>query len=177
MTITDFYPYIYVELPSDMRWTESAILALSSKIDEKSKNCQPVLKECVMRKKLYYANVDDKCKPKKFAFFKLSFYNLAERNMFMARLRRPFTLLGVGIIKLKFHEQNANQILQLVCTQNITTAGWIKFKGREVDDDDKETMCDREFIVKHKNMMQDTKCEIVPDPLLMGSILRSTLVM
>ena len=91
VTITDFFPYIYVELPSDMRWTEAAITALSNKLDEKCKQkikrgrgnipdkviqqgCTPVLKGCVMRKKLYYANVDNKCKPKKFPFFKLSFY-------------------------------------------------------------------------------------------------------
>ena len=95
LTITDFYPYIYVELPSEIKWTESAILSLSSKIQEKSGKCQPVSRECVMRKKLYYANVDDKCKPKKFPFFKLSFYNLSERNLFMAKLRRPFTISEV----------------------------------------------------------------------------------
>ena len=57
VVITDFTPYVYVELPISINWNDTRANMLGKKIDEICGKCKPLKKSLVMKKKLYYGNV------------------------------------------------------------------------------------------------------------------------
>lgn len=74
---------------------------------------------------------------------------------------------GVGGIKVKMHEQDANPILQLMSRRNLPSAGWIKFQGEEISGDDKQSYCHKEYQVSWKNLYKTNK-KINVNPLVMS---------
>ena len=57
VVITDFTPYVYVELPITINWNDTRANMLGKKIDEICGKYKPLKKSLVMKKKLYYGNV------------------------------------------------------------------------------------------------------------------------
>ena len=53
--ISDFYPYAYLELPSNINWTSALINSLSTRLDNIAESCRPIKKEYEKCKKLYFA--------------------------------------------------------------------------------------------------------------------------
>ena len=82
----------------------------------------------------------------------MAFATRAEIRTLSYKIRSAINIAGIGRVKLKMHEQDANETLQLVCRRNIPTAGWIKFRGARVKEDDMLTSCKHEFMVDWKNM-------------------------
>jgi DNA polymerase elongation subunit (family B) len=87
----------------------------------------------------------------------------------MYKIIKPFYLEGVGTIKLKTHETDANPVLQFMCSRNVKPAGWFTFtNAKKIEgDDDKLSSCVHEFEVGHHRIVPVEK-NTVSAPLIMG---------
>ena len=139
LRIDDFQPYVYLELPSCINWTESKANKVVSSIDDLLKDKKPLRKVYSLNETLYGANIDDFGKYKSFPFLKLYFSNVREIKNLYYKVQKELYIENIGKIKLNCHEDNANPILQLVCTQSISTADWIQFYGTLVKLEDQIT--------------------------------------
>ena len=168
LRIDNFTPYIYMELPSYIKWTSSKAQMVANKIDEIAGFKKPLKKILVYKKKLYGAHLDlDRCKRKQFPYLLCTFSSRNDIKSLGFKIRKPLNICGLGRIFLKMHESDADPVLQLTCCRNIPTAGWIKFHGKLVTEYKKLTLCDYEYKVKWKHLFPDD-CNIVPKPLIMG---------
>jgi DNA polymerase elongation subunit (family B) len=171
LRIDDFMPSIYIELPlyttrnTKIKW-ENSISSLINKLNDILKEHSPIVNKLVYRHKLYGAHMDSENNKKTFPYLKCSFSNKNDYKNLCYRVK-DLNIFGLGIIKLKFHEYDANPILQLVSLLDIPTAGWIKFKGEKVNNEDKVTLCDKEYIVNYKNIAKYEK-NTVGKPKIMG---------
>lgn len=151
--IDNFTPFVYIELPENITWTNGKAQLVGNKLDSLlSPDQRAVTKSLVYKKRLYYAHLDANKKRKKFPYLFLSFCSQKDIKNLSYKLRKHLSIAGIGRIKLKMHEQDATPILQFTCMRNIPTAGWIKFHGKEVEKDKKITICDHEYTVKWKNV-------------------------
>ena len=164
LIVNDFTPYVYVELPSNIEWTHSKAQKVGEKIDEMMGNQRPVKKTLVMKKRLYYASEN---KGKLYPYLCCAFSSRNDIRALSYKIRKSISILEVGWIKLKMHEDNANTVLQLTCARNIPTAGWLTFKGTKVLPDDMETNSAYEYIVNWKNLSPYNTNEVVK-PLIMS---------
>ena len=167
--VDNFTPYVYIELPTYISWTQSKAQLLGNKLDE-IPGQQRALKKCLIyKKKLYGANMEkDLSKKKEFPYLFCSFSNSDDIKNLSYKIKRTLNIVGLGALKLKLHENNASPILQLVCCRDLPTAGWIEFVGTSIDDkDEKLTLCDYEYKVKWKNL-KPYNSDILAKPKIMG---------
>ena len=168
LIINDFTPYVYLELPLNVFWNETKSTLLVNHLTKiMGAKYKPVKSEFLLREKLYGAHLDNECKKILFPFLFLSFLNKKHIRTLMYKIKDEFFINGLGKIKLKMHEQDADPILQLCCCSNIPTAGWIKYKGKRVQKENKTTLCDLEYNVKYKNIRKQENVSI-PSPKIMG---------
>jgi len=167
LRIDDFTPYVYVELPNDIMWTPSKAQLLGNKIDEITGNKKPLQKTLMHKKKLYGAALNDKGEYKVFPFLFCSFSNMIDSKSFSYKLKRSIHVIGCGILNMKVHEIDASPVLQLTCCRDLSTAGWLKFKGTPQEEDDKVTLCQHEYTVRWKNLCKHDN-NTPPKPLIMG---------
>jgi DNA polymerase elongation subunit (family B) len=166
LLVDNFTPFIYLELPdSDIKgeklnWTNEKAQLVGNKINELMGKQQPIKKSFMFKKRLYYANIKNK-RRQTYPYLFLSFSNKNDIKSLSYKIRKPLVIHGVGLIKLKMHEQDANQILQLMCLQNLPSAGWIKFIGNQVSEENQITSCKYEYKVKWKNIMEHKSNKIV----------------
>lgn len=169
--ITDFTPYVYVELPSPERinWTDSKVCVVTNKIDDilRRIGVKPYMKSLMWRRKLYYANLDEKGQQKKFPYLMYAMYCEEDIVEMVKKLRWPIYISGIGKIKLNIHEDNAGAILQYTSIRQVPTSGWIEFQGRKVDEEKMETICDHEYVVKWKDT-KEVHNESIPKPKIIG---------
>ena len=165
--ITDFTPYIYLELPSNIKWDQMTVKLLSNYLDGQMKYQKPIKKCLMYKKRLYYAHKDEKFNDIQFPYLFLTFAKQSEIKALSYLIRKNIYIPGLGSLKLKIHESDANPILQLTCIRDIPTAGWIQFKGKKVEEDDKESLCDNEYNVPYKSISKFESDSTVR-PLLMG---------
>lgn len=171
--IKDFHPFVYLELPSHIKWTsvlaERVINIINEKMFSPQGDNKPV--KCILtyKKKLYYANINSQTnKYKKYPFLLLYFTSTNHIRKLRNCFRYPIYISGLGRYKLNIHEYNANPILQLCSLRNIPTAGWIKFKAKKRKDEQKKTICDYEYGVKYQYLNKDEETKIVPKPLILS---------
>ena len=167
LRVDNFTPYVYLELPTNIVWNNAKAQLLGNKIDELTGNSKPLSKVFLMKKRLYRAYFDEKGNRKKFPYLFLSFSNKNDIKVLSYRLRSALHVVGLGAIKLKIHESDADPILQLVCCRSIPTAGWVKFIGDKVPEEEKVTLCEQEYIVKWKTLFPVDRND-VPKPKVMG---------
>ena len=174
--VDDFTPYIYIELPIKIRnkninWTITRAQLVFDKLDELLGTQKPIIKSLTWRKKLYGAHIDINNKRKIFPYLFCSFSNTRDIKTLYYKLK-TMNIFGIGRINLKIHESDANPILQLVCCRKISTAGWVKFIGRKIHENNKLTLCDSEYYVKYKHLYPIKKGadveQIIPKPKIMG---------
>ena len=139
LIVNDFTPYVYLELPTNMEWTSSKAQLLSTKLDDMLGHQKPLKKTLVHKKRLYYASEE---KNKLYPYLCCSFSSRNDIRMLSFKIKRTIAVPGIGYIKIKMHEDNANTVLQLTCARNIPTAGWVTFKGDRVQTDDMVTSTD-----------------------------------
>jgi DNA polymerase elongation subunit (family B) len=168
--VNNFTPYVYLELPERIQWTEARAQMVGNKLDELTGQKKPLAKCLVYKKKLYGAHMDKNNKPNKvFPFMFCKFSNHGDIKNLGYKLRRKINVTGLGQMTLKIHEQNADPILQLTCCRELPTAGWVNFHGKRITGDKKVTLCDHEFVVRWKHLF---KCEeeggSLAKPLIMG---------
>jgi len=169
--INDFTPYVYLELPDNIEWNETRAMILGNKIDELCGKSKPINKALQLKKKLFYANVVKSktgYKHKLYPFLLCSFATVQDRKSFCYKFYKPIKLLGIGDVKIKVHEQDASPQLQFICLRKIPTAGWINFKGKKPIEDDRQTSCDYEYIVKWKSCSRNSELTVVPNPLVLS---------
>ena len=167
LRVDNFTPYVYLELPTNIVWNSAKAQLVGNKIDELTGNSKPLSKVFLMKKRLYRAYFDEKGNRKKFPYLFVSFSNKNDIKVLSYRLRSALHVVGLGAIKLKIHESDADPILQLVCCRSIPTAGWVKFTGDRVPDEEKITLCDQEYMVKWKTLFPVDRND-VPKPKVMG---------
>ena len=174
LKISDFTPYIYAELPTNIEWNTVRANMLGKKIDEICGKYKPIKKILTMKKKLYFANMykntkNDTYDYKLYPYLMLSFCTKKDIKNFTWKIKKQFIVAGLGRIKLRIHEQDANPILQLTCVRDIPTAGWIHYAAKKPKNGyEKETKCDYEYKVKWKNLLKVENMDLVPKPLVMG---------
>ena len=169
LKIRDFSPYIYLELPDNYDYFRNMhlITEIRNKISSIcGKNNEPLGAELVKKKKLYGAQIDNNKKQIYFPYLKLWFATKNQIKQFSWKCKKWYTIIGIGRIKFKIHEDNATPILQLVCNQNIPTAGWISFPKKDVDKD-KDTYCDFEYTLSYKHLKR-VKLETIVKPLILS---------
>ena len=175
VTVNNFTPYIYIELPEKINWTSVKAVMVGNKIDSLCgkrtrrdgtiyHGTSPIKKSLVYKEKLYYANLDNKSY-KKFPFLLLTFASSADARKFRWKIKKPVYISGIGSIKLKSHEHNVNPIIQLTSLQNISTADWIQFQGKKSRE--KESYCKYEYVAKW-NHLKHYNSDIVPKPLVLS---------
>ena len=166
--IDDFTPYTYIELPQNTEWNERKAQLLGNKLDEILGETAPLRKGLIMKHKLYGAHIDSNGKKKIFPYLFCSFANRSHINrVLVPKLRKGVNVQGIGYVKLKAHETDADPILQLVSCKDIPSVGWVKFIGEEVPEENKVTLCDKEYNVKWKGLFRLDK-NTVAHPLIMG---------
>jgi DNA polymerase elongation subunit (family B) len=162
--VNNFFPYAYVELPSDIVWTASKAKLVTDRLNTMLRDKKPVTYELVFKKRLYYANPDSK---KLYPYIRCCCSHSDDIRQLSYKVKNPINILGIGQIVLKLHEHNANPILQLTSLQKLPTAGWIRFAGKRVPKDEQVTYCEYEYTVQWKNMIEK-KTNTVARPLIMG---------
>lgn len=167
--ITNFTPYVYIELPSDVSWNEGNVKSICNKINKIMGNTKPLKQALVYRHKLYGAHLTEDNKRRLFPYLFCSFSSKNDISFLTMRLKKDIgTIVGIGSqIKLKIHEQDASPILQMICAKNINSVGWINFSGTPVNSEDKMTVCDEEYYVKW-NDISKFETDHIGNPLVMG---------
>ena len=153
LTILNFRPYIYIELPTIIEWTASKAKLVGDKIDDVLKNLNnnkniQTTKEFQYKKKLYDAHLLSNGDIKMFPYLCISFSHQKYIKQLQYKLNNEMIIIGIGKIKLKIHEQDASPILQFICRSNISPASWFYFKGTKIEKENKITLCDVEYDVK-----------------------------
>lgn len=159
LTITQSFPYLYLELPDLGRpWNKVMVQRLADALDEAHGREKPIYKKYVVMKKLYYAkghfDAQNEYQDKYYSFLKCSFACDSHRVRFSHRYSsystgRPLNVFGVGRLTgdlaLKAHEVKADPILQFMCEMNLKPSGWLKCMARKVKDDQKTSLCVHEY--------------------------------
>jgi DNA polymerase elongation subunit (family B) len=165
--VDNFTPFVYLELPEHIPWTDSKAQLVCNKLDTLLGKNKPLVKSLIYKKKLYYAYLTKNKKRKTFPYLFLSFSHQSDIRILSYKIRQPINIIGVGPIKFKMHEQDASPILQFISYRNISTAGWIDFLGKRIEKDSQITLCDHEYKVKWKNVKPNTLVTVAA-PLIMG---------
>jgi DNA polymerase elongation subunit (family B) len=167
VVVNDFTPYVYLELPDDITWTDAKAQMVVTKIDNMMRDTKPLIKKLMFKKKLYYAKLDENKKRKLYPYLFLSFSTVEDIKQLGFKIRKPMFIPGVGNLTLKIHEHNANPILQLTSIRDLPTAGWINFIGKKVEEENRKTRCEYEYSARWKNLAPKGS-DSVARPLLMG---------
>lgn len=176
VSIDDFEPFVYLEIPTEIPKDKYSLIpdAIDGRIIEKYgtyKNGEPKFgptsKTLVYRKKLYFTHKDKNMKDIEFPYILMTFSTMSHVKKFGFALFNQIHIKGVGRFKFKLHEQDASPILQLISRRNLPSAGWIEFTGVEVDEDNKESYCQKEYKTSWKKLVPSAKTTSV-NPLVMA---------
>lgn len=150
--VRGFKRFVFVELPAKSAQKAVADIA-------KAKGACST--ELCMRHHLYYMSA------KKFPFLKCNFITLKQLNNFVVSLRFPIFIPGTGRHTVKVHEELATPVLQLISSQNLRMAGWLRFKGKRQDAADQVTHCSGEYVVDYTDLvdMPEVKQVVIPKVL------------
>lgn len=166
--VEDFTCYAYIELPSEITWTTNLYNLIGSAIDELCGKNRPQKKTYIEKYKLYGANLDVRGKRRKFPYIFCTFASEKDRMVLKRKIHSPVTVYGLGSVRLSMHEYKASPILQLVCTADIPTSGWITFQGKRQIGENKVSLCDQEYIVRWKSLKENREKISSPNPLIMS---------
>ena len=182
--INNFHPFIWIELPTEIEWTESKINILVGilKSINKAKGGAPTKISVVNRKKLYYAHIEQVVnkngekvyRDKRFPFLEVYFNSTTAMNQFVFGLKRGIHHASFPKgMKLNHyvHDKSATPIIKLFALQNLPSSNWIKVSGLIVPDDEKESTRKREYIVSYKDMKALSQEESIKLPIVYPSVL------
>lgn len=135
LIIPDFTPYVYIELPNSSDWQN-----IKQELDTHLSN--KVLFTKVVTKNHLYKNKGKG----KFLYCQCSSRKYINNISFMLKQQ---TYRGH---KLILHEELATSVLQLTSLKRVPMATWMTFNGKDIDEDERQTSCDREIYVSWKNI-------------------------
>jgi DNA polymerase elongation subunit (family B) len=163
--VEDFTPWVYLELPENITWTDTSLQLLVNALDRLLGEGYPIKKAYMRKYKLFGFEEDAKGNRKTSPFLWMSFSNDSERRFLSYKIKNAIHVPMVGAVQLKCHEHNADPILQLSCLRNLPTAGWIKIVGETIEP--KTTTCHEEYKVKYTNLFPE-ECDLMPTPLILS---------
>lgn len=162
LIVSNFTPYVYIELPYNIDWDNSKAQLVASKIDSLMGDKKPLVKCLMFKKRLYYAS------KRLFPYLFCSFSSTQDIRQLSYRINKPLSVPGLGYLPLKIHESNASPILQLVSNRQIPTAGWISFLGKKSGTTEGGlTHCTHEYSVSWKDL-SPVSSNNVANPLIMS---------
>lgn len=152
LRIENFTPYVYVQLPDDN--------------DETITTIQEIIKNLIMYSEVMYKyhlyNFENKNGKVPFLFCQCRSKQKIQDMIYL--LKQGVFIPGKGKCCLKTHEVSASPILQIVSLRDLPMAGWIGFDDAIiVEDDEKITSCNFEYIVKWKKLKKINRFDqVVP---------------
>lgn len=141
--IDRFTPFIYLELPSRIKWTKSRLRCLFEYFQQTFKPYAPINYQFYNKKRLHYK--------KEIKAMGLTFRSKKGIQLLSNRFRynKNVVIDGVGVLHPRdviVHESNIDSVIKLTANNNIKLAYWIQAKpindDFELDDDEK---VDEEF--------------------------------
>ena len=180
--IYDYNIPIWVELPSDIDWTENRLIQLCSVLKNisKVKGYNPVSIDFVNKQKLYLANLSYKVENgkriyenKKFPFLEVSFRSTKSLSTFVYTLKRGIQIPGLGKVDFKCHsfEASITPVLKLFAQCNLPSSNWIRCKGIYVPQDVRESSKTHEYMVSYKDLVAVPESEANTMPIVYPRIL------
>lgn len=127
VTVTEFVPYMYIELPSIIQWKNQLMLkTLKDKMEEGLTRIRcglPTKCALLYKKKLYYYNSPENALC---PFLLMAFSSKADRiNAARYLIKNDnYTVYGKRV-KIKCHEHEASPLLQFLSFRDIPSNGWI----------------------------------------------------
>ena len=167
LIVNNFQPYVYLELPLTVNWDDAKASLVSTKLNTLLQERKAITYQFVLKKRLYYANLDRNLKRRVYPYLRCCFSHTEDIRQLSFKIRSPLHVPGIGPCLLKIHEHNASPILQLTSQAKIPTAGWVKFAGKRVASENQLTYCKHEFVVRYENLAAGNNTNVAR-PLLMG---------
>lgn len=166
--ISDFKPYVYVELPIEIEWTPIKIKHLSNYINSKFR-FPPSKIIPIWKKSLYFADLDEDNETKKRPFLFIVLNNTNEVYHLARKVfSYPIMLRGVGKIKCKVHEHTADSLMKFCTVQQLSYTGWLNVQGKYIQsEEDKKTNCQHEIRCGWKKVT-NYDCDIMTQPIIMS---------
>ena len=168
--IDDFLPYIYIELPQ-LVWSSTAYHIVQTKLKEIS-NQNIIKMEPQKKKKLYFAKKtieDGQFIDQTYSFIKCYFKTTTNIRNFVYKLKAPIFFSGIGKLQLKSHEMEANPILQFICMSSLKPASWFTFRGKQIDKEEQESLCDHEYHISFQHVSPlDNQGKVPARPLILS---------
>lgn len=152
LTVDNFLPYLYIELPMSILWDKPRVQLLLNSLNPLFGSAKPVKKTIANRKRLYYAHKTTNMEEQYYTYLCCSFTTNKHFRSINYKLSTPIRVAGIGNVQLKVHEYNASVILQLACLQNIPMSGWAQFTGIAVPSYEQTTYCKYEYVVPFKQL-------------------------
>ena len=161
VTVTDFLPHFYVELPMDRQWNKPSLLMIGRGLDYTFRESEWITRRVCTRRKLYYAEPADQ----KHLFIHYQFPTAKHFRQVAGYLRyNAVKVIGAKPVKVKVHEHNASPVLQLMCEADIDASGWMNFhKGEPIS----ETHAHAEYKVSFKHLSRG-RSDAFPQPTIMS---------
>ena len=135
LIISDFTPYVYIELPSTSDWKEVARLVEADLANK------AIIIRVLTKQHLYNSK-----KQGKFIFCQCASRRHINTISFMIKQNK---YRGHS---LTIHEEQATSVLQLVSLRQVPMATWMSYSGTVMDDDLRQTSCDIELDVSWKDI-------------------------
>ena len=167
LIVNNFQPYVYLELPLTVNWDDAKASLVSTKLNTLLQERKAITYQFVLKKRLYYANLDRNLKRRVYPYLRCCFSHTEDIRQLSFKIRSPLHVPGIGPCLLKIHEHNASPILQLTSQAKIPTAGWVKFAGKRVASENQLTYCKHEFVVRCEKLAAGNNTNVAR-PLLMG---------
>ena len=168
--IDDFLPYIYIELPQ-LVWSSTAYHIVQTKLKEIS-NQNIIKMKPQKKKKLYFAKKiieDGQFIDQTYSFIKCYFKTTTNIRNFVYKLKAPIFFSGIGKLQLKCHEMEANPILQFMCISSLKPASWFTFRGKQIDKEEQESLCDYEYHISYEQVSPlDNQGKVPARPLILS---------
>jgi DNA polymerase elongation subunit (family B) len=170
LKITGFKPYIYLELDTNISWTNGLLQEITRDFKNRFRDIDSI--KYVKRKKLFYNHKyqeEGEWKDKLFPYLLIHFNKKISIYNFEKYVKSRYTIKSLNRqTHFKVHENNASPVLQYICNQNLPTSNWIKFRGRIVESENRESKCDFEYICKYDNVLAIHNKTQVPSATVMS---------
>lgn len=148
----DFPAFCYVELPlfignRKVNWTSYKAQQVYESICYRSQEHKPfkyIFKRC---EKLYFYKGG-----KKYPMLCLLFDTIKSMKICTGGLKKPFKVRDLGILKCNVWESNISMVRKLLTLSNVKYSQWFNIEGVKVNEEDKISTLDLEYVVDRRTM-------------------------
>ena len=169
--VEDFPIPIWVELPSNIEWTDNRVELITRKLSKMNREEMYNPKSIILQYKqpLYFSTLNKneetgKYSNKTYPYLQITFRNLKAVEYFTYKLKYDLPIPGLGNINLKCHcyEKSITPVLKLLAFKQLPSSNWIKAKGFPIHEDNKETTKMHEMICSFKDLVANPNPDSMP---------------